>query len=90
MISNLIITYHCFKRKLRQNKFNRQYDQTINHDILKGMNNEDSIFKGKIEQINDEMIKIELNLRLNEILALQMTTSIVHLHHTGACHHYYN
>ena len=82
MIINLIITYHHFKRKLRQNKFNRQHDQTINHDInvnnLKGMNNEGLIFKIKIEKIKNEMIKIELNFSLNEIRKFSTTNDNVH------------
>ena len=82
MIINLIITYHHFKRKLRQNKFNRQHDQTINHDInvnnLKGMINEDLIFKIKFAKIKNEMIKIELSFSLNEIRKFSATNDNVH------------
>ena len=42
------------------------------------MNKEDLIFKIKIEQIDNQMIKIELNLRLNEIRGFSTTNDIVH------------
>ena len=42
------------------------------------MNNEDLIFKIKIEQIKNEMIKIELNLRLIEIRVFSTTNDNVH------------
>ena len=41
------------------------------------MNKEDLIFKIKNEQINNEMAKIELNLRLNEIRGFSTTNDIV-------------
>ena len=49
------------------------------------MNKEDLTFKIKNEKINNEMTKIELNLRLNgiRVLTLQMTSSIIHLYHSS-------
>ena len=82
MISNLIITYHNFKKNLRQNKFNKQYDRTINHDLyvnkLKGMNKEDLVLNIQIDQINNEMIKIKLNSRLIENRGFSATNDNVH------------